>query len=175
MVSFGITFFRITIGLVFAISLAGKLRDISTFIQTITNFQFFPKSFSQPLAYLFLLGELGTLVAMIVGTSLLFWGFMAAMLMFLAFSIALSSVVKRKIETSCNCFGPDEKNVGNGHIIRSLGFMACGLGGLVLVLPGVAVRSLGWIDLLAGVMGVFFVLIWTHIDDILKILSTVNS
>lgn len=53
--------------------------------------------------------------------------------------------------------------------------MACGLGGLVLVLPGVAVRSLGWIDLLAGVMGVFFVLIWTHIDDILKILSTVNS
>lgn len=169
--SFALAFFRITIGLVFAISLFGKIRDIQLFTQTITKFKFFPKSFSKPLTYLFLLGEFGTVVAMTVGNSFLFWGFLAATLLYLSFSIALLSVVKRKIKTPCNCFGPDEKDVGVGHVVRSTGLMICGLGGLISVKFSVFTSgALNWVEWgLVGVIALVFVLVWMQLSEIVKL------
>lgn len=175
--TFLLNFFRFTIGLVFAISLVGKLRDVPSFFQTITNFRFFPSTFSKPLAYLFLLGECGTIIAMVIGGPFLFWGFLAAAAMFLSFSIALLLVVKRKIETSCNCFGPDEKNVDIGHIVRSAGFMLCAISGLVLRRINTTVMpALNWIEwLLIGMASTTFVLVWMRISEIVKIFVFKNE
>lgn len=167
-----LTFFRFVIGFVFAISLVGKVRDIPAFTQAITNFQFFPQGFSKPLAYLFLLGELGTVVAMLIDGVFLIWGFWIATLMFFAFSIALSSVVLRKIHTSCNCFGPDNKDITSGHVIRSLGFMACGIGGAIIIdsyrtsLEPLSLLHIAFV----GMLAIVFVEVWMQIDDILQLL-----
>jgi len=170
-ISFPLAFFRLTIGFVFAISLVGKIRNIPLFTRTITNFNFFPKSFSKPLTYLFLLGEFGTVVAMIVGGSFLFWGFLTSTLLYLSFSIALLSVVIRKIKTPCNCFGPDEKDVGIGHVVRSTGFMICGLGGLIsMKFYELASGALNWAEWgLVGATALVFVLVWIQISEIVKL------
>ena len=172
-----LTFFRFVIGFVFVTSLIGKAGDIPAFTQAITNFRFFPQSFSKPLAYLFLLGEFGTVVAMLFGRELLFWGFLVAMLMFLSFSIALSSVILRKIETTCNCFGPDQKDVNFGHVLRSLGFMICGIGGSIIsYLHNIPSGSIEIINLIfVGAFSAVFVLVWMHIGDILQFFEPLRS
>jgi len=164
-------FLRFVIGFVFLTSLAGKLRDIPSFVQTITNFRFFPEGVSKPLAYLFLWGEVSMIAVMLVGKSFLFWGFLIASLLFLAFSIALSSVIVRNIKTPCNCFGPDEKDVGAGHVVRSLGFMVCGIGGMILTkLPFAAPGVIGiTVWGLIGLFSMVFVMVWMQIGEILKI------
>jgi len=169
-----LTFFRFVIGFVFAISLIGKVRDIPAFTQAITNFRFFPQSFSKPLAYLFLLGELSTVIAMAIGEKLILWGFLLAALMFLSFTIALSSVILRKIKTPCNCFGPDQREVNFGHILRSLGFMVCGVGGVIIsTLSGNFLNPLNLVDIfLMGVFAFVFSLIWMQVGDILQLLTS---
>lgn len=172
-----LTFFRFVIGFVFAISLIGKVRDVPAFEQAITNFRFFPQSFSKPLAYLFLLGESSTVIAMAIGEKLLLWGFLLAALMFLSFSIALSSVILRKIETTCNCFGPDQKEISFGHVLRSLGFMICGIGGSIISyfhnIPYGSIESVNLIFI--GIFSMVFVLVWTHIGDIIQLLEPLHS
>lgn len=172
-----LTFFRFVIGFVFAISLVGKVRDIPSFIQAITNFKFFPQSFSKPLAYLFLLGEFGTVAAMLMGKEFLLLGFLAATLMFASFSIALSSVILRKIKTSCNCFGPDNKGINFGHVIRSFGFMTCGIGGLFIsYFQSTSLGSIGLLDrILIGIFAIIFVFTWMQIGDILHLLIPLRS
>ncbi len=170
-------FFRTVVGLVFTMSLVGKMRDIPSFTQTITSFRFFPPFFSRPLTYLFLLGEFGVITIMGIGEPFLFWGFLAATMMFLSFSIALSSVLLRKIKTSCNCFGPDEKNVSVGHIVRSFGFMVCGIGGGVSTYKfGNFTTTLDFVEIFSvGVMGILFVTIWTYIGDLLRLIMPNES
>jgi uncharacterized membrane protein YphA (DoxX/SURF4 family) len=164
-------FLRFVMGYVFVFSLTGKLRNIPSFVQTITNFLFFPSKFSRPLAYIILIGEVSVVVAMLIGKNLLLWGFLITSLMFLAFSIALSSVIVRNIKTSCNCFGPDEKEVNVGHVVRSLGFLVCGIGGMILTkLPFATSSGVGIIEMfLIGVFAVVFVILMMQISEVIKI------
>lgn len=163
-------FFRFVMGYVFVFSLAGKFKNIPSFVQTITNFRFFPSKFSKPIAYIILIGEVSVVLAMLIGKNLLLWGFLITSLMFLAFSIALSSVIVRNIKTSCNCFGPDEKDVNVGHVVRSFGFMICGIGGVSMTFHQ---YSLVQPDLLLivtmGIISIAYVVIWMNASDIFKL------
>jgi len=129
-------FSRMVIGLVFILSFMGKVRDISSFQKAINNFKLTPEWASPFLALLFLVGEFSVTLAMIVGGHFLSWGFILAGLMLLAFSISLLSVIVRKIDTSCNCFGYSKNDrVSSYEIYRNVCLILCTLIGYFIPVP----------------------------------------
>jgi len=173
--SYWIAFGRIVIGLTFVLSLIGELQDITSFSEAITRFKILPKRSSNTFAYLLLSGEIAVITSMLVGGPLLFGGFLLSGVMFLTFSIALASVVFRKIETSCHCFGPsDEKKVGPFHIVRAAGLMALAGGSCCTLLD--LKESMTSLDLwnwgLMGMGGAAFVMIWVQLSEIVELFKT---
>jgi hypothetical protein len=101
-------------------------------------------------------------------SDLLAAGFAGAAILLLGFSLALGSVLARKISTSCNCFGVSQKNISSWDLLRNTGLIGCALGGLALTLA--APSTLGWLE--SGLMAasaLFFVLIWVHMGEIVAV------
>jgi uncharacterized membrane protein YphA (DoxX/SURF4 family) len=167
-----LAFSRIVIGLVFALSFAGKIRDINSFEQTITRFQLLPEQLSRASAFFFLGGELAVVIANLIGGPFLLWGFLLAVILLAAFSVAIASVLIRKIHTSCNCFGLSEKPVSREDLVRNAGFIACALSGYgILVISGKEPASLGLLEWgLMMVMAAFVVTVWIQMGEIMKLL-----
>jgi len=87
----------------------------------------------------------------------------------------LSSVIVRNIKTSCNCFGPDEKDVGAGHVVRSLGFMVCGIGGMIASYHPFSPGQPDFIMIVTmGFVSIGFVVVWMNISDIIKLFRIVQ-
>ncbi len=175
--TYWIAFSRIVIGLIFAISAYGKIQDVSSFTDAITRFKFFPKQFSPALAYLFLSGEILVVLLMLIGGFFLLFGYLLSFLMYLAFSIVLSSVVIRKIDTSCNCFGPSEKPVTPFHVVRAAGLMLLSaVSGAVLYLNNTSLvqpELLGWV--LMVLAGGIFTFIWIQLDEIAELFRKIPA
>lgn len=161
-------FCRTVFGLVFAWSFAGKARNPYSFMSAIQNFGLLPKSLVKPSAWLFMAGELVIVAAMIVGRDFLMWGFIFGALLLVIFSIALASVLARKIQTSCNCFGASEKRVSPYDLARNIGFISCGIAGGAL--QSIANNSPLSIDLVGKILmtliAFMFVLVFTQLEDI---------
>jgi uncharacterized membrane protein YphA (DoxX/SURF4 family) len=62
---YALTFSRIALGLVFAASSIGKLRDLPMFARAVENFRVLPRQFVRACAYMFLGGEIAVLALMI--------------------------------------------------------------------------------------------------------------
>ena len=180
-ISYGVVFCRLVIGLVFALSFIGKVRDIPTFEQTIRRFKLLPGWLSRATALVFLGGEAAVVVAMLPHPRLLsqFWerkvitgGFLLAALMLLAFCAALASVLIRKIYTSCNCFGASEKPVSPYDMVRNVGFIVCALGGCGMQAGGPgSLAALGVLEWgLAGIAAAVFVALWVPVGEIVALL-----
>jgi peroxiredoxin len=137
MLPYLLTFCRLVIGLVFAISFVGKARDIGQFAKTIGRFELLPRRWNKTAAWIFLGGEAAVVVLLIVGGPLLPLAFALAGLLLLLFTLALLSALRRNIETSCNCFGASEKLLTYYDVGRNAVFMACSVLGWWLV-PQVA-------------------------------------
>jgi uncharacterized membrane protein YphA (DoxX/SURF4 family) len=137
MLPYLLTFCRLVIGLVFAISFVGKVRDVGQFAATIGRFELLPRRWNKTAALLFLGGEAAVVVLLIAGGPLLPLAFALAGLLLLLFTLALLSALRRGIETSCNCFGASEKPLTYYDVGRNAGFIACSLLGWWLV-PQVA-------------------------------------
>ena len=172
-----IAFSRVVVGIVFAVSAFGKIQNISSFSDAITRFKFFPSRFSLMLSYLFLAGEIVVVLTMLIGWFFLPYGFLLSSLLYLAFSIALSSVVLRKIQTSCNCFGPSKKPVTPFHIVRAAGLMVLSaVSGVMLYLEStreVQLDLLGWVVMIMA--GGVFSLIWIELDEIAALLKKIPA
>lgn len=167
--SYAFTFCRLVIGIAFTWSSLGKLRDMRSFTAAIGRFGLLPKTLHRPVAWLFLIGELGVVVSMLLGSQLSLWGFLLAVMMLLVFCVALIFVLLRKVRISCNCFGASEKMVSPYDLIRNAGFIACALGGgsLYLARHG-GLITLGWLDWgLASVVALIFVIIWVQAREIM--------
>jgi hypothetical protein len=171
LISYIIAFCRITIGLVFAWSIVGKLRDYSSFVQTIDSFKILPKTLHYPAAILFLGCELTVVGTMIFGGELFFLGFLLAAVLLVIFIIAMMSVLSRKIQVSCNCFGSSEKLVSSSDIIRNVILVLFSLGSY-----GLLVRSagnllvLGWLNWgLVSIVAILFVMILLQLKQILQL------
>ncbi|NOK60023.1 MAG: hypothetical protein GFH27_549291n216 [Chloroflexi bacterium AL-W] len=163
-----LVFCQIVVGCVFAFSAVGKVRDMRAFEESIQGFQLVPKVTVKPAAILFVIVEIVVVILLIVGGTALFWGFVLASLLLALFSGALFSVLQRKLDVSCGCFGASEQRVSYYDMVRNGGFMVCAIGGAwfttVTTFPGWD----GW--LLAG-GAVSFVLVWTHLRDIVGVLQ----
>jgi Methylamine utilisation protein MauE len=162
-------FSRIVIGMVFILSFSGKLRDISSFQNAINEFRLSPEWVSPYLALVFLAGELVVAVAMILGGRFLSWGFMLAGLMLVVFSIALLSVIIRRIDASCNCFGSSgDDRVSTYEILRNASFILCAFIGYIVPAPE-QIPYLTAMSILAGLTGLIFVLIMLNLKNVIEL------
>ncbi len=168
---FALAFCRIVIGVAFAWSFAGKVRNLPSFVETIGRFRLLPGRLQRPAALAFLGGDLAVAMAMLLGGGLLGWGFPLAALMLAIFCIALASVLIRKIRTSCNCFGASDRLVSPYDLARNAGFIACAFGGysLYAAAPGrlTAPGVLEWG--LAGLVAFAFVAVMTQLGEIVAL------
>jgi len=174
--SYVLAFCRVAIGLLFLFSGMGKLRDLSQFQQTITNFRLLPAQMSYPTSLLFVSAEVAVVPLVALGGRFLLPGFLLALLLLLIFVGALISVLLRKIQTPCNCFGSNEKSVTQADIWRDTVFLLCALGGSVLTLGRMGreqLELLTWL-LIAG-MAIIFVLTASFLDDIVQLIDVRNG
>ncbi len=161
---------RIVIGLIFMISFTGKVRNLPAFENAISHFRLLPAWAEKPVALLSLVGEFVVIILLVSGNRFLSVGFGLGALLLTIFSVALISVLKRSIQTSCNCFGLTERPVSRSDIARNVGFASCALCGLILVVPGADRRSLSVVEwALAGFPAAVFVAVWLHIGEIIRI------
>jgi uncharacterized membrane protein YphA (DoxX/SURF4 family) len=173
MVSIGVSlyvlaFCRVAVGLVFAVSSIGKVRDIVQFQKTIRSFEIIPAKLDKLASMLFLSCEFVVVILVTLGGSLLFLGFLLAFCLLLLFCIALLSVLARKIQTSCNCFGASKKPVSLFDVWRNVGFILCTLGGcLALTWAKDAHSFLSPLEWALPAIGAgIFVLIWSQLGEI---------
>lgn len=168
---FFLTFCRIVIGSVFVVSFLGKIRNVAAFQITIANFRLLPKNLTKGAVVLFLLSEFIVIACMVIGYKLLSIGFLLATFLLVVFSIALVTVLVRKIQTPCNCFGTSLKVISYYDVARNAGFVAFSFGGWAVF----SVSDITWIALtlpelaLASFAAVAFVMIWTRLSEIVEI------
>lgn len=166
-----LAFCRVAIGLVFAISSLSKVRNLGQFQQAIASFRLLPQCLSQLTALLFLCGEFAVVLLVAFGGPLLFPGFALAILLLLLFCVALASVLIRRLQTACNCFGSSEKPVTPVDIWRNVGFLLCaGSGGEALIWMRGTQGDLEWVAWLFIALGAgVFVMIWIQLGEIVQI------
>jgi Methylamine utilisation protein MauE len=168
----GLLFFcRAGIGLLFAISSIGKLRDIAGFAQTIVQFRLLPRHMALAAGYVLLCGEFLVVALLVGGNALLLPGFTLAILLLLSFCGALASVIIRRRSLSCNCFGVSEKPVTWLDLWRNAGFLLCAVLGCVVFAwqPRTQANLDGTQELFLFLGAVVFVLVWTQIGDIVLV------
>jgi hypothetical protein len=167
-----LAFCRVVIGLVFVVSSISKARNLAQFRQTISAFHLLPERFSGVTALLFIGGEFAVSFLMFIGGPLLLPGFSLAISLLLLFSLALGSVVARKIPTSCSCFGASTKPVSPFDVGRNVGFLLCALGGCFVLIwtqnSQVTLSLPEW--LLTGLSAGVFVIIWLQLGEVLQLL-----
>jgi len=166
--SYLLAFSRIVTGFVFALSGFAKLRNFQAFEQAISNFRVLPKNFEKPSAFLVILGELTVVLGMLLGGGFLLPAFWLAFLLLLVFSIALLTVLFRKLQTSCNCFGVSDKAVSGFDVVRNLGFMICALAGW-LSLPNAQANLETFKCILLGLMAITFSVMWIKLGDLAEL------
>ena len=167
MTAYVLVFCQVVVGSVFVLSVWGKLRDIKAFEEAIRGFQLVPAALIRPATITFVVGEMVIVVMLVVGGPLLLAGFVLAGALLVLFSGALLSVLQRKLDVSCGCFGATDQRVSYYDIVRNGGFILCAaIGGWVATTPIQA----GLESLLLVGGAVAFVLIWTNLQDIVHVL-----
>lgn len=167
-----VAFCRITVGLVFALAVVGKGRNFPQFVQTIAHFRIVPQQLTGSAAIVLLSTEIIVALLMLIGESLLWIGFALATLLFLIFSVALASVLKRQISTPCNCFGATTKAVSHLDVWRNIGHMVYALSGLAALMladTGLMLSFIGW--LLMAFAATLSVVVWLQLGELIQLLQ----
>jgi uncharacterized membrane protein len=176
-VTFFSAFCRCAIGFVFLLSFVSKGRDIVQFQQTIARFRLLSKNLSNIAAILFLGSELAVVLCLLLGGELLLVGFALAFLALLVFTIALFSVLIRKLHISCNCFGASDQPVTVTDVWRNIGLIICALVGYSTTFWvqtwGQSLSIGEW--LLAGVSALLLSLLWLQLNGVVQLLSGRDS
>jgi hypothetical protein len=160
---------RVAIGLTFAFSAAGKLRDITAFRQAIADLELFAEGWSKTIAICLLVAESAVAVMVAVGGPALVPGFLLAAGLLVVFSVALVLALRRGVRVACNCFGPAERSLSPYDVVRNLLLIGCSLVGVwALSTPR---HDLASLDVaLMVVMGTCLVVLLTNLSDVVTTL-----
>lgn len=129
LIIYTLLFFRVVMGLIFTISVIGKLRSMRQFISTLESIRFFQRRWLNIIASIVIFVEFMVVWFMIMGGDWLMIGFGTAALLLAVFSAALVSVLVRGIQVPCNCFGTSNKTVSSVSVWRNIAlllFACCG-------------------------------------------------
>lgn len=169
-----IFFFRIVLLISFSISFVAKVKNISAFDQAIVNFRLLPQRLNWVFSRIFLFGELMIVVCLVLGGNLLLVGFSLSIILLSGFSVALMSVLTRKLQIPCNCFGTSKSIVSIYDVWRNIGLIVLtSLGWAILALANnqyVTPTLIG--GLLSALVAVVFSSIWLHLGDIIHIFKS---
>ena len=162
---------RTFVWVTFAYSSWGKVQDLPAFTIAIRRFELLPYALGKPAALFFIFVEVCLIV--LLGTGLwLDTGFALAFSLLSVFNIALITVLLRKQQIACNCFGADELPIGWTDVIRNGGLL------LVTVLGWVAPPTVGMDEslfLLFALIGIVYGLLWLHLSDMVRLLHTIHQ
>lgn len=157
--SFSLLFCRLTLLAVFAWAIVGKALDVTAFREAVVDFRVLPSSWSRAIAWVFLGAEIIVVLCLLSGLApLLLVGFLLAASLLLAFSIALSTTLLRRMRVVCNCFGRTVRYVSPYDVLRNGLLLLCALAGLWLLrLPmpptsGADFVLIGLIAICAGIV-----------------------
>ncbi|MBA2677308.1 MAG: redoxin family protein [Ktedonobacteraceae bacterium] len=128
-----ILFCRIVLILVFAWSSLNKFRDMTLFRYAVEGFHLVPERWLTPLNWGIPCAELATALLLLAPQTQL-GGFLFGTLLLLAFSLAIFSVLQRKLTIICGCFGASTQAITALDILRNASFILCALGGSILIL-----------------------------------------
>jgi uncharacterized membrane protein YphA (DoxX/SURF4 family) len=170
--AFILTFFRMTIALVFALSASGKARNIRAFQEAVFDFRLLPPRWSKAAAWVFLFLEFATVLLIVVGGSFLLAGFALAAGLLMVFSLALLVALRRNPRIVCNCFGRTERRISSYDVARNALLLLCALGGVwVLTLNGESLQTLSGVSIVAtGLMVACFTVLVTNLRDVVETL-----
>jgi uncharacterized membrane protein YphA (DoxX/SURF4 family) len=165
-----LTFCRIVIALVFALSASGKVLDMPAFQESIADFRLLPRRWSKVVAWAFLGAEFVIALLMAVGGGALLTGFLLASGLLVTFSAALVVALRRNAEVTCNCFGRTERRISFYDVVRNALLVLCSLAGAWWALAG-SPQNLAAVEaVLIGLMAVCFVVLTTNLRDIVETL-----
>ncbi|HZN20409.1 MAG TPA: MauE/DoxX family redox-associated membrane protein [Micromonosporaceae bacterium] len=160
---------RATVGLAFALSAAGKLRDPKAFREAVAGLRLVPSGWSAATAAGVLATEVAIVVLVTFGGPALLLGFVVAVGLLAVFSGALVMTLRRGVIISCNCFGPDERSLSPYDVVRNLLLVGCALAGLwAMRAPRESLAGLEVV--LTTMMAVSLVVLVTNVHDVLPTL-----
>lgn len=132
-----LVFVRVLIGVIFAVSASGKLRDIRAFRAAVEDFRLVPRRLAGIIAVVLAGLEAALVVTMAAGGVLLPFAFVGAAFLLAAFSVALAIALRRHSVLSCKCFGSATTRLSGYDLGRNLCLIACaGLGAWAALVGG---------------------------------------
>ena len=168
--SYGLAFCIVVIGIVFALSSATKVKNLDAYIEATSNFRLLPQALVPISAIFFLLSEIMTVILLI------FWpmaAFVLAIALLTVFSIALGSVLIRRISTTCNCFGASKNPISGADLVRNAGLLLCAGAGLYLTIDAQRLAQLSLLEwIIIGFFSSVVAMIWTQLGEIWHLLTT---
>lgn len=165
--AFLLAFCQVVVGCVFAASSFTKVKDFSPYLTAVGAFRLIPKPFVRIGAMLLLICEILVVVLLFIWPTI---AFSLAAVLLLLFSVALTTVLLRGIQTTCNCFGSSSHPVSYTDLIRNAGLLLCAGGGAYLTVLTYNSTPLTFFEW--GVTALFactFALIWTQIGEIVRL------
>jgi Methylamine utilisation protein MauE len=153
------------IGVVFAVSAGGKLRDFDGFARSVPALAPVRPGLVRPLAVTTTVLE-GLVPVLLVTASAAPYGFGLSAVLLAVFTAAITVALRRGRRATCRCFGPSSAPLGRRHLVRNGVLLAVAvLGGLS---PG-GLPPAGGIALaaFAGLVGAILIF---SVDDLAALL-----
>lgn len=160
-------FARVSIALLFAASVLGKLRARRDFELAIEGFRLLRgRRAISATASAVVTAEAAVVVLLGIGGPLLLPGFALGAALLVGFSVVLIRALASHLEISCNCFGPGVRPISPVDVLRNVLLILTAVGGAVaLRLDHHQPVPAGEAILLAA-MGAAFVLVASNLGDI---------
>ncbi|MGW5343728.1 MauE/DoxX family redox-associated membrane protein [Streptomyces sp. NPDC004050] len=161
------------LGLVFLVSLAGKVAGRSAFTAfagSVRSFGVVPPGLVRPVARTVIAGEAtvcGLMAVPVRGAAAA--GFAVAAALLVAFTAGIMAAVRRGAAAPCRCFGPSTTPLGTPHIVRNLALCAVAAGGAgALAVPAAADARPGGAAV-AAVAGLITGIVVTRLDHLVAL------
>ncbi|MEJ3653264.1 MauE/DoxX family redox-associated membrane protein [Actinomycetes bacterium KLBMP 9759] len=167
-----LVFSRAVVCLAFALSAAGKARDMSAFVHGVRSFRLLPARWSAPTAWAVLAAEVAVVALQLSGTAQATVGLALALGLLTAYTTSLGVLLVRRSDVRCNCFGPATRTVSAIDLVRNVLLAAAAVVGVVAVSAGEP-SSLPLADAALVVLpAAALVIVVTGLDDVVAVLRT---
>jgi hypothetical protein len=110
---------RTAMAVLFVVSAGTKVLDFSRYQRSVRDFEILSARWSRLAGLCFLAAEISVVVLVIVGGAFLLPGFVLAILLLVIFAAALETVVRRRLEVDCGCFGGQSEIVSQYDVARN--------------------------------------------------------